>query len=100
MIPTADTKPSAQDSTPILEPDTKPRATTSRRKYTKSVKTSTYRKDVQVSDTDDIKPTAIVHHDMTPDAKSTSVSKQFLQIDIPISIFSTLPPLPMAKPPP
>eukprot|EP00957_Ditylum_brightwellii_P107576 8207498-Ditylum_brightwellii.AAC.1 len=79
----ADKKLSAQDSTQISESDTKPRATTICRKYTKLVKTSTCRKDVQVSDTDDVKPAAIVHHNVTPDAKSTSISTKFLQTDVP-----------------
>eukprot|EP00957_Ditylum_brightwellii_P155195 11814383-Ditylum_brightwellii.AAC.1 len=69
----ADKKPFAQDSTPISEPNTKPRATTSHRKYTKLVKSSTCSKGVPVSDTDDVKPAAIVHHNVTPDAKSMSV---------------------------
>eukprot|EP00957_Ditylum_brightwellii_P115716 8826661-Ditylum_brightwellii.AAC.1 len=60
------------DSTHISEPNTKPRATTSRRKYTTLVKASTYHKDVQVSNKDDIEPAAIVCCDVTPDAKSTS----------------------------
>ena len=100
MNPTDDRKLPAKNSTQISEPDTKPRATTIRRKYTKSVKTSTYHKDLQDSDMDDVKPAAIVRHNVTPDAKSTSVHTKFLQTDVPVRIFSPLTPLPMAKPPP
>eukprot|EP00957_Ditylum_brightwellii_P053024 4020844-Ditylum_brightwellii.AAC.1 len=73
MIPTADMKPSAQDSTPILELHKNLCAFTTHCKYTKSEKPSTCSKDVPVSDTNDVKPTAIVRHEVSPDAKSTSM---------------------------